>query len=116
MRCVKASTPVCPSRVELRAGAAVPVAEPIIRQINGIEDERAPSSRVILFNDDYHSMEEVVLQIQKATGYSLEKAEAIMFEAHTAGLAVVYAGDPDDCRRVAGVLEQIGLHVSVEAG
>ena len=32
---------------------------------------------VILYNDDYHSFDEVILQLQKATGCSLETAEAI---------------------------------------
>ncbi len=94
--------------------AEAPVAEPIIRQIEGLESRRQPSHRVILFNDDYHTMDEVVLQIQKATGYSLEKAEAIMWEAHTRGQAVVYCGEPEECDRVAAILEDIGLRVAIE--
>ncbi len=90
------------------------VADPIIQQINDLGTNAVPSYRVLLFNDDVHSMNEVVLQIQIATGYSIEKAEAIMFEAHSTGQAIVYSGDLDDCRRVAAILEQIGLKVSVE--
>ncbi|MCC6483976.1 MAG: ATP-dependent Clp protease adaptor ClpS [Armatimonadetes bacterium] len=93
---------------------APPVAESIIQQIQDLEGERSPAYRVILFDDDEHSMDQVSLQIQKATGYSLQKAEVIMLEAHLTGQAVVYSGDFDDCNRVAGVLRQIGLQVSVE--
>ena len=91
------------------------VSEPIIRQIMDLEEQRVPGCRVILFNDEVHSMNEVVTQIQKATGYSLEKAEAIMFEAHTTGQAIVYSGSREDCERVAGVLARIALVVCVEA-
>ncbi|BCW99345.1 MAG: hypothetical protein KatS3mg024_2172 [Armatimonadota bacterium] len=100
--------------VSLSRLSEAPVADPIIRQIQELEPVRQPSHRVILFNDDYHTMDEVVLQIQKATGYSLEKSEAIMWEAHTRGQAVVYCGDLEDCNRVASVLEEIGLRVAIE--
>jgi len=102
-------------RPEGAAGTATPVAEPIIRQIEQLGVQRQPSHRVILFNDDYHTMDQVVLQIQKATGYSLEKAEAIMFEAHSCGQAVVYCGALEKCEHVAGVLMQISLRVAVES-
>ena len=101
--------PECVSRL-----AEAPVADRIVRQIQELETLRQPSHRVILFNDDHHTMDEVVLQIQKATGYSLEKAEAIMWEAHTRGQAVVYCGALEECNRVASILEDIGLRVAVE--
>lgn len=90
------------------------IAEPIIQEIMRLGEKHDPGYRVILFNDDVHSMDEVVFQIQKATGYSLEKAEAIMFEAHSSGQAVVYCGDLQECKKVADVLMQINLMVSVE--
>ena len=40
---------------------------------------------VILYNDEYHAVDEVVSQIQKATGYELERCVGIMLEAHTRG-------------------------------
>lgn len=104
---------------ELLAGRTLsdaPVADPIIKQIESIAEEYELSWRVLLYNDDFHSMDEVVLQIQKATGYSLEKSEAIMLEAHTTGAAIVYVGEQDECAKVAAVLEQIGLSVAVESG
>ncbi len=95
--------------------APVPaVADPIVRQICELGEKYNPANRVLLFNDDFHGMDEVVLQIQKATGYSLEKAEAIMFDAHTHGQTVVYAGELADCNRVADVLMEIRLTVVVE--
>jgi ATP-dependent Clp protease adaptor protein ClpS len=69
---------------------------------------------VILYNDDYHDFAEVILQLQKATGYSLEKAEAIAYEAHTTGRAIAFTGTYEECERVAGVLRQIRLQVETD--
>jgi ATP-dependent Clp protease adaptor protein ClpS len=69
---------------------------------------------VILYNDDYHGFDEVILQLQKATGCSLEDAEAIAFEAHSTGRAVAYSGTQDECEQVAGILRQIRLQVETD--
>jgi ATP-dependent Clp protease adapter protein ClpS len=70
---------------------------------------------VILYNDDWHPYDEVVAQVQKATGCSLEKAERITWEAHTMGRAIAYAGPAEECERVAAVLRQIRLQVETDA-
>ena len=70
--------------------------------------------QVVLFNDEVHSIDEVILQIQKATGYSLERAMDITLRVHNNGKAVVYIGSKEDCEKVAGVLNQIRLIVLVE--
>lgn len=70
--------------------------------------------RVILYDDDYHGMDEVVLQIQKATGCELERAVEIMLEAHAKGRAVCFRGAREKCHRVANVLRQIRLQVEVD--
>ena len=69
---------------------------------------------VILYNDDYHGFDEVILQVQKATGCSLETAEAITYEAHLTGRAIAYTGTAEECERVAGVLRQIRLQVETD--
>jgi ATP-dependent Clp protease adaptor protein ClpS len=69
---------------------------------------------VILYNDDWHPMDQVVFQVQKATGCSLEEAEAIMVEAHITGRAIAYTGTQEECDRVAGVLRQIRLQVETD--
>lgn len=70
--------------------------------------------RVILFNDEVHSMEEVAGQIVRATGCTAEKAWAIMLAAHTQGRAQVIAAHRERCEHVAAVLEEIRLGVKVE--
>ncbi|MEM4251328.1 MAG: ATP-dependent Clp protease adaptor ClpS [Candidatus Bathyarchaeia archaeon] len=69
---------------------------------------------VILFNDEVHSMEEVVAQIIKATGYSKEKASNIMLEAHLTGRAVVWTGHRERAEHIASTLEEIRLGTKVE--
>jgi ATP-dependent Clp protease adaptor protein ClpS len=83
------------------------------------EEQEARTRRpwiVILYNDDHHAFDEVVFQVQKATGCSLEEAEWITYEAHTSGRAIAYTGTMEECERVAGVLRQIRLQVETDAG
>jgi ATP-dependent Clp protease adaptor protein ClpS len=70
--------------------------------------------QVVLFNDEVHSFGEVILQLQRAAGYSLEKATELTWRVHNNGKAVVYIGSKDDCEKVAGVLGQIRLSTQVE--
>ncbi len=69
---------------------------------------------VILYNDDWHPFDEVILQVQKATGMSLEKSVAIVLEAHNKGRAVCYSGNLEECSRVANILKEIKLHVEID--
>ncbi len=64
---------------------------------------------VILYNDDVHSFEEVILQLMKATGCSQSQAEKHAWTAHTKGKDVVFRGTFDECFRVQGVLQEIQL-------
>ena len=70
--------------------------------------------RVILYNDDWHSMDEVVFQLQKATGCSLEKAEGYTIEAHNTGRSIVYRGERERCRQVVAILREIRLQCEVD--
>jgi len=82
-----------------------------------IEDEETilqSPARVLLFNDEVHTFEEVIGQIMKATGCSLAKAEALTWEVHSAGKANVFTGSMPECIRVSAVLEEIQLHTQIE--
>lgn len=69
---------------------------------------------VILYNDDVHSFDEVVLQVQKATGAPPARAYDVTMEAHTKGRAVCYTGPLERCEHVAAVLRQIRLTAEIE--
>ena len=58
---------------------------------------------VILYNDDHHDMDEVVSQLQKATGYDIQRCVAIMYEAHMRSRAVAYSGSEEECERCARI-------------
>ena len=71
-------------------------------------------AKVILFNDEIHSFDEVIEQIIKATGCELSKAEALTWEVHTNGKAMVFEGHLDNCLKVSHVLEEIALSTQIE--
>jgi len=71
-------------------------------------------AKVILFNDEVHTFEEVIIQLMKAIGCTFEQGEAFAWEVHTKGKACVYTGEMAECLRVSGVLEEIGLHTQIE--
>jgi len=69
---------------------------------------------VILYDCDCHSFDDVETILQKATGCSLEKAEAIALEVHTKGRAICYSGTEEDCERVARIIGSIRLQVETD--
>ncbi len=70
--------------------------------------------KVVLYNDDIHGFDEVILQVQKATGCSLVEATRITAEAHFKGKAVAFTGEFVKCNKVAGILREIGLVVEIQ--
>ena len=73
-----------------------------------------PPAKVLLFNDEVHTFEEVIFQIMKATGCDQSRAEALTWEVHHTGKSMVYEGAMPECLRVSGVLEEIALHTQIE--
>ncbi len=71
-------------------------------------------AKVILFNDEVHTFDEVITQIMKATGCNVSKAEALTWEVHHRGRAVVYTGEITKCVQVSHVLEEIQLSTQIE--
>jgi len=68
---------------------------------------------VVLYNDAIHTINEVVLQVQKATGVSLEVAFEITMIVHTKEHAICYTGTHTECEKVAAVLKEIGLTAEI---
>ena len=79
-----------------------------------VEVEVANPTKVILYDDDWHTFDEVINQVIKATNCDYDKAQQITWQVHNAGKAVAYAGDMPGCLRVSAVLEEIGLHTEIE--
>jgi ATP-dependent Clp protease adaptor protein ClpS len=69
--------------------------------------------RVFLFNDDYHTFDEVINQLIKAINCSFEKARDFAFEVHVKGKAMVFSGNMQSCLKVSSILEEIALHTQI---
>ncbi|MFI5252830.1 MAG: ATP-dependent Clp protease adaptor ClpS [Bacteroidota bacterium] len=79
-----------------------------------VDTEKQEPAKVILFNDEVHTFDEVISQIIKATGCDTTRAEALTWEVHNTGKAVVYEGEMPKCIQVSGVLEEIELMTQIE--
>jgi len=69
--------------------------------------------RVLLFDDDVHTFDEVIAQLVRATSCSRPKAEAFAWQVHTRGEAIVFDGQFEPCFRVQQILRQIELITEV---
>lgn len=69
--------------------------------------------KVVLFNDDWHTFDEVILQLVKAVNCSYEAARGFAFEVHVKGKAIVYNGVLEQCLKVSSILEEIELHTQI---
>jgi ATP-dependent Clp protease adaptor protein ClpS len=86
------------------------------QQIDILEDQETDitlASRVVLFNDDWHSFDEVIAQLMKAINCTYEQGRAFAFEVHVKGKAIVYSGSLKNCLKVTSVLEEIALHTQI---
>jgi ATP-dependent Clp protease adapter protein ClpS len=66
-----------------------------------------------LWDCDCHTFEQVANQLVKAIGCSYDEGMQIAWRVHTGGKAAVRVGPRPECERVARVLGEIGLVVSV---
>ncbi len=69
--------------------------------------------KVVLFNDDWHSFDEVINQIIKAVKCNYDEARAYTFEVHVKGKAIVFIGELNKCLKVSSILEEIALHTQI---
>ncbi len=89
---------------------------PGLEEYNDIRDGAEISGPwiVILYDCDCHTFDDVEMILQKATGCSLEKAEAIALEVHTKGRAICFSGSQEECDRVARIIASIRLQVETD--
>jgi len=91
----------------------------VLPDVEIVEREAPPIERggpwvVILYNCDCHTFDEVIAQLQVATGCSQAKAEQIAEEAHQRGRAIAYTGEESRCEHAASILRAIGLQVETD--
>ncbi len=68
---------------------------------------------VVLFNDDIHTFDEVIIQLIKAVNCSFIEARSYAFEVHVKGKALIFGGDLPSCLKVTSILEEIELHTQI---
>lgn len=86
-----------------------------VEQTDQDTDVRLGSPRkVVLYNCECHTFDQVIHQLQKATGCSVEEADRIALEVHTTGRSIAYSGTAEECERVAAILRQIKLQVEID--
>ena len=82
-------------------------------QVTGQGQAQSPA-RVILYNDDWHTFDDVIMQLVKAIHCSTDEGERHARTVHTQGRALVFHGMRQDCEKVAGILREIRLQVEVD--
>ncbi len=87
--------------------------KPIIDVDSDTETSIGLESRVILFNDDWHTFDEVINQLIKAIHCTFEKAREHAFEVHVKGKSIVFIGSMKDCLKVSSILEEIALTTQI---
>lgn len=85
----------------------------VLEQEQEDEEENTPW-RVILFDDDVHTFDEVIHQLKKALGCSDEHAKKLTMKVHNEGKAQVYEGSFEECFEINGVLKEIQLITEIK--
>ena len=79
-----------------------------------VEDRVETPWRVVLYDDDVHTFDDVIVQVVKATGCTPERAARHAWTVHTEGKDCVYTGEFFECLRIQGVLREIELVTEIE--
>ncbi|MEX0719761.1 MAG: ATP-dependent Clp protease adaptor ClpS [Balneolaceae bacterium] len=79
-----------------------------------VEDSVSTPWRLILYDDNIHTFDEVIEQLMKATGCSLSKAEETTWKVHHEGKALVHEGEFEECLRIDGILKEIELVTEIK--
>lgn len=78
------------------------------------EEELDTPWRLLLYDDDIHTFDEVINQLIKALGCSVSKAEKLTMQVHNEGKALVYEGKFEECLKINSVLQEIQLVTEIK--
>lgn len=79
------------------------------------EDEALDNPwKLILYDDDIHTFEEVIHQLVKALGCSRGKAEELTYKVHNEGKATVFEGSFEECLKRNSILQEIQLITEIK--
>ena len=94
-------------------GKTLPQRAPLRTEVPRDSGTGGHAWRTVLFNDDWHTFQEVAGQLVKATRCTYERGLALANVVHLTGSAIVYQGHKERCEAVASVLEDIKLKTQV---
>jgi ATP-dependent Clp protease adapter protein ClpS len=86
---------------------------PVVEEETERDTALPPPWITLLWDCDCHSFEQVANQLVKAIGCSYDEGMQIAWRVHTEGKAAVRVGPRPACERVARILAEIGLVVTV---
>jgi ATP-dependent Clp protease adaptor protein ClpS len=91
------------------------VSTPDIAERTWLQSIVLPPWKVLLFNDEVHAIDEVVLALLSAVqSLSVEQAVAVTLEAHNTGVAVATTAPKERAEAIRERLESFGLTSTIE--
>jgi ATP-dependent Clp protease adapter protein ClpS len=96
------------------SSSAVINKSPVKQQEESTQTARGFGAKTILFNDDFHTFDEVAVQLMKAIRCTFSRGMTLANQVHSTGSAVVYVGHLERCEAVAMVLNEADLRTAVE--
>lgn len=100
-----------PADSALPTPTQAPQSEEIVFDLSHMQPWR--EFAVILHNDEEHSMDEVVVQLVKALNCTFPRAQELMLRVHNEGRATVAITNRSKAERIATILKQIELSVTM---
>ncbi|MBA3647978.1 MAG: ATP-dependent Clp protease adaptor ClpS [Chitinophagales bacterium] len=85
-----------------------------LERVKTSDTDTTGAGRVILFNDDWHTFDEVIKQLIRAIKCSIKQAEKFAWTVHETGKCNVYEGPMEECLSVSAILEEINLKTEIE--
>ena len=71
------------------------------------------SAKLTMFNDDWHTFDEVILQLVKALRCNTRNAHMLTSKVHYNGKATIFKGELEQCLTIVMILEEIDLTTSI---
>lgn len=90
------------------------VEAPIKKPTDGTGTYRGFGCKVVLWNCNCHTFEDVAMALMVAIRCSLERGHTLAQNVHSNGKTIVYEGHRERCEAVAEVLQGARLRVTID--
>lgn len=95
------------------SATVAPPSGPLIEEYTTTRSNTLSGWSVILWNDDVHSMDHVVIALVRTIELSIEQAIEVMYEAHENGKAVAWTGAKETAELYRDGLQSYGLTATI---